>query len=402
MNSNTRAITGAFVVLVWMLGVAKVPVADDTTKQPYVLWDPARPVPTAAEIPQLDGVRFSMIKRRRPQHDGFDWLHGVALSRHKGTLFSCFGHNKGLENTPTEINQGRRSNDGGLTWSPVELIASTDGGDARSHGVFLSHGGALWIFLGRFGNDRYGHKYARLKTEAFTLNEQTDKWESRGYVADLFWPCDEPLRTKDGNWIMGGMRIHPLNPERGLSAKPAVAVSHGGDLTRWDAIEIPTPQDLQKIWGETTVIVDGNEVLAVVRGASGKLCNALVATSLDGGRTWTTLRRSNLPMSNSKAFGGTLSNGQRYLIGTMYRGTIGRRSPLTIAVTRPGQQTFRRIWRIRDAIRPEAGETTDHRLAYPYAIEHDGHLYVGYSTGLGGNRNNAELAVFPISRLAVE
>ena len=389
------------VLLVLALGITKVSSAANATSAPFTLWDPTTPVPASSEIPQLEDVRFSMIKRRQPKLDGFDWLHGVALSWHKGTLFSSFGHNKGIENTPTEINQGRRSSDHGRSWSPVELIAPTDGPDCRSHGVFLSHGGTLWLFLGRFGNDLEGRKYARLKTEAFVLHEPTDTWVSRGKVADTFWPCDEPLPTKDGNWIMGGMRIHPLNPGPGMSAKPAVAVSHGGDLTRWDTIEIPAPEDLQKIWGETTVLVDGNHVLAVARGASGQLCNALVSTSQDGGRTWTTLRRSNLPMTNSKAYGGTLSNGQRFLIGTMYQGVTGQRAPLTIAVTRPGEKTFCRIWRIRGAIRPEAGEKQDHRVAYPYAIEHDGQLYVGYSTGLGGNRNNGELAVFSISSLSV-
>jgi len=41
-------------------------------------------------------------------------------------------------------------------------------------------------------------------------------------------------------------------------------------------------------------------------------------------------------------------------------------------------------------------------LAYPYAVQHDGHLYVGYSNsgGRGGNHNSAELAVIPLSRLA--
>ena len=40
-------------------------------------------------------------------------------------------------------------------------------------------------------------------------------------------------------------------------------------------------------------------------------------------------------------------------------------------------------------------------LAYPYAVEHDGKLYVAYSNGggRGGNRNSAELAVIPVASL---
>jgi hypothetical protein len=49
-------------------------------------------------------------------------------------------------------------------------------------------------------------------------------------------------------------------------------------------------------------------------------------------------------------------------------------------------------------------------LSYPYAIEHEGHLYVGYSNNGGNvgrvgegrelwNNNSAELAVIPVEAL---
>ncbi len=40
-------------------------------------------------------------------------------------------------------------------------------------------------------------------------------------------------------------------------------------------------------------------------------------------------------------------------------------------------------------------------LAYPYAVEHAGKLYVGYSNSNGGGnfRNSAELAVIPVASL---
>jgi hypothetical protein len=40
-------------------------------------------------------------------------------------------------------------------------------------------------------------------------------------------------------------------------------------------------------------------------------------------------------------------------------------------------------------------------LSYPYAVEHDGKLYIGYSNdgGRGANLNSAELAIVPITSL---
>ena len=82
-----------------------------------------------------------------------------------------------------------------------------------------------------------------------------------------------------------------------------------------------------------------------------------------------------------------------------------RRSPLTIAVSRPGEKVFTRIYRIRDAVHDGPGESgPNHRLSYPYAVEHEGKLYVIYSNdgGRGGNRNSAELAIVPVDRLQID
>ncbi len=53
------------------------------------------------------------------------------------------------------------------------------------------------------------------------------------------------------------------------------------------------------------------------------------------------------------------------------------------------------------------------QLSYPYAIEHDGQLYVGYSNSGGGvgrvgekrqlwNNNSGELAVIPVAALRAD
>ena len=73
---------------------------------------------------------------------------------------------------------------------------------------------------------------------------------------------------------------------------------------------------------------------------------------------------------------------------------------------------FSKVFVIRDANFPTGpGEShPDASLAYPYAIEHEGKLYIGYSNnganvgrvGKGRslwNNNSAELAVIPIGSL---
>jgi len=363
---------------------------------PYELWTGGS-MPWSAEIPVLEGVEFQVIKEYEPRVDGYRFLHGVGLAWHKGRLYASFGHNKGPENTGTEEARGRFSTDGGKTWSEVFTIESGRDNRAVSHGVFLSHEGTLWAFQGAFYNIM-----ERIHTRAYTLDEATGQWQAKGVVVDGgFWPMQEPLKMDDGNWIMAGF----------AGGLPGVAVSHGDDLTQWDLVVIPKDPSVGTIWGESTVIVQGNRIINVSR--YGEQAVALVAVSEDYGRTWTPSKPSNLPMATSKPYTGTLSTGQHYLICTTTADSGGRRYPLTIALTRPGETEFSQIFRIRDAEHEGPGESHPRAaLAYPYAVEHEGHLYVGYSNSGGGagregsgrelwNNNSAELAVIPIASLAV-
>lgn len=360
------------------------------------LWDAALPVPRAAELAELRGVRFAVIKAHEPQRDGgYGFLHGVGLAWHKGKLYASFGHNRGIENTAGEEARGRISTDGGRMWGEVFTI---DAGDraadlAVSHGAFLSHRGALWAFLGAF----YGAR-ERVHTRAYTLDERSGKWQSRGVVVEGgFWPMQQPLRLRDGNWIMAGFQVGGGEPA-------SVAISRGDDFMRWDHVVIPRDAAVKKMWGESTVIVQGQRVLNIAR--YGDEAMALSARSEDGGRTWTAMRPSNLPMVTSKPYAGTLSNGQHFLIGTTTADTGKRRAPLTIAVTRRRETVFRRIFRIRDAVFPTGPGDSHPRanLSYPYAVEHRGHLYVGYSNSggrTGMNINSAELAGIPVASLRI-
>jgi hypothetical protein len=374
--------------------LANKPTTPHKLAEPVKIWDGV--VPKAAEIPAIQGVEFHVIQRNEPQTDGYRWLHGVGLAWHKGKLYASFGHNKGGENTASEEARGRVSADGGRTWSDVFTIdTGTEAPDlAISHGVFLSHGGTLWAFHGAF-YDRMG----RIHTRAYTLDETTARWQPRGVVVEGgFWPLNQPVKLADGNWIMPGISAKRYS---GISTNPAaVAISHGSDFTRWDLVAIPAPAGI-KMWGESAIIVDGRRVVNIARYGARAL--ALAAVSEDYGRTWTVSAPSNLPMATSKPCAGTLSTGQRYLICTTTADSGGRRAPLTIALSRPGEALFSKVFVIRHAVSPGGAVESHERasLSYPCATEHEGRLYVGYSNsgGRGGNHNSAELAVIPLERL---
>ncbi|MCA9208205.1 MAG: cycloinulo-oligosaccharide fructanotransferase, partial [Planctomycetales bacterium] len=143
------------------------------------LWDDSQELPKAAELPLVRGAEFHVIKEKRPDADGCRWTLGVGLAWHKGQLYASYGFNKGSENTPTEEAHVRVSRDGGKTWGHPVVMDAGEGNLGVSHGVFLSHGGRLWAFMGAFYDNRQ-----RTHTRAYLLNETSGQWEPHGIVID--------------------------------------------------------------------------------------------------------------------------------------------------------------------------------------------------------------------------
>ncbi|MBL9130595.1 MAG: exo-alpha-sialidase, partial [Verrucomicrobiaceae bacterium] len=302
----------------------------------FPLWDASQKLAEAKDLPVLDGVEFHVIKKWDKEADGYTFLHGVGLCCHKGKLYASIGHNKGEENTVTEEAQYRVSEDGGQTWSELRAIDAGEDKDlAVSHGVFVSHSGKLWAFHGAYYN-----KMERIHTRAYSLDETTGEWIKHGVVLENgFWALNQPVKMSDGNWIMPGISAGPYSNSGAFPA--AVAISHGDDFTKWDFVGIPVHEGI-RLWGESSIIVDGPNVLNIARYGGKAL--ALISKSTDFGRTWTTMGESNLPMTTSKPAAGLLSNGRRYLVCTNAANNSGRRAPLTIAISEPGKEVFSKVF----------------------------------------------------------
>ena len=357
------------------------------------LWDNTQKLPKASELPLVKGSEFHVIKKQRPDVDNCKWTLGVGLAWHKGKLYASYGYNKGEENTATEEAHVRVSSDGGKTWGKPIVMDAGEGNLGVSHGVFLSDGNKLWAFMGAFHDN-----FQRTHTRAYVLNETSGQWEPKGIIIENgFWPMQEPQKMGDGNWIMAGLHVSTPGQVGNL---PAVAISKGDDFTKWEQIVIPAEQGLgANIWGESTVIVEGKRILNISRYGSKPL--ALLSFSEDHGRTWTPTAKSNLPMATSKPYAGILSTGQRYLVCTTTADTGGSRTPLTIAISKPGETIFSKVFVIRTSVSDSTPGVSAPNIdfSYPYAVEHEGKIYIGYT-----NKSHAanELAIVPVSNLEIK
>jgi hypothetical protein len=354
----------------------------------HALWLAPDPVPAAADIPALPDVRHEVIHRAAAGH--YQFLLGAALIFEGDTLWASWGNSLVDENDEGSVLAGRASKDGGSTWGRHTIIApGAPGPDSHSHGVFLNHGGEIWAFAARADYVAGGEAYPDLRTEAFLLTDGV--WKSYGIVMEsLFWPLTEPQRMADGKYIMGGAVVDEAWP----NARAAVALSEGDNLLRWTPVIIPAPEDIGDMWGETALIVEPDRITAIVRYGARPI--ALTAASTDFGRTWTTLKESNLPNANSKPYAGLLSTGQWYAVVN-----IDSRDTLAIFAGEPGERGFSKVWTIRTGPSHEPrwpGRGKHPQWSYPYAIEHNGTLYVAYAI----SKEDCGLSVLPVAALSGE
>jgi uncharacterized repeat protein (TIGR02543 family) len=367
------------------------------------IWDATQTLPKAADLSPVKDAKFYVLGKLR--EDGANFTLGVGLAWHKDKLYASYGFSTSeQENTAHEEAHVRVSEDGGKTWNPPVVMDAGAGNLGVSHGVFLSHGGKLWAFMGAFYDNFYGPT-SRTHTRSYVLNENSGNWEPQGVVLDQgFWPMQEPQQMADGNWIMSGVRI-TFGLEPGVVGHlPAVAISQGDDFTKWRMVLIHTDSSVgtTNLWGESTVIVEPTKITNIARRSAGVVRgDALVSISKDHGLTWTPAAESNLPMATQKPYAGTLSTGQRYLIGTITADTNGTRSPLTIAVSEPGETLFSRVFLIRTSVFDGTPgiSAPNADFSYPYAVERNGQLYIAYTDK---EHIYNELVVIPVSSLEIK
>lgn len=369
-------------------------------KREHILWTGSEEA--FHDAPYVPGIKHFNV--HRAQEGRYQYLHGPQIIWFKGILYTSWANSLVNENSNTENQRGRRSNDGGKTWSETEVIAPPlDGRWRRSHGAFAIHDNTLYAFAPKFGNACYedlsppvgiyeqsvirGEEvFEALETELWKLDEKRNRWDYQGSLGINFWPTHEPRKLKNGNRFMSGMNS---------KFEGSIALSDGDCIDRWHVHKIPVPTEM--LYGEATCWVDGSDRIEVLlRGSESRKKYIQYSESRDGGRTWNTACGTNFPHT-AKPHAGILSTGQRYLINNI---NPSRRWPLTIAAGAPGERTLNRIWRIRDGITEQPrfpGKHKNRGWQYPCAYEQNGNLYVIYSVG----KEDAELAVLPVKTLKV-
>ena len=359
-------------------------------------WPEEVPFPTRAELTFPEGCEHFIV------HDSeadpvYKFLHETAVGFCGDELVVGWYHNPEKELSGKTFQRARRSRDGGKSWSDPEIVMDRDNDKGLMYvGLqFVEKDGVFYAV----SNQESG---AEKPVDALLLDydKTAKRWNEIGPIAPRFLSMQQPMKMDDGDWVVAGS----YNPTPGEvnGIMPCVYVSRGDDFTQpWRRYLIDT--EFVNIFAETAVIPDGANLMAVTRREDTPFPNFYV--SGDFGRTWERIVNETFPTSSTKYAGGRLSDGTRYLIynhpdferdenGRVKPETMNRdRSMLAIALAKPGEKTFTRIYKISDPSTPTR-QVLSH---YPCAVERDGKLYISYT---GKHRlRNAGLTVVPMDSL---
>ena len=354
---------------------------------PAALWPLNRPVPQAEELRCPKGQTDVLVEGS--DSDQFRFLHDPAIVEHKGELLAAWYNCPEQEIVGASLIRGRRSRDGGRTWSALEVIAE----DRDHKGIFyvpvqlLSYGGTLYAFVGKMEGS---HDLIR-QCAAFVWDENHGTWSERGDIADLFLPNCAPMRMADGNFILAG-RVAAAAGSKPLI--PAVAISDGDRLTaRWKVVRLRASELPPGQHPETTLWLNGRELIALVRNSLEP--RPFVYVSHDFGRGWSEVPDHHFSAGTSKMYAGRLSTGQSYVLFNYPLPKMSR-AVLALGLTSPGGSTLAKLWKVRS---PSGGGPK--WSCYPCALEHDGKLYIVYTMQHSGPRE-CGLSIIPLASLKVD
>lgn len=277
----------------------------------------------------------------------------------------------------------------GHTWTASAVLAADPDGDSGplrwiARGIWVENG-HLQALGARVASADYGKRgkqavWKDLNLFHFTWNGTA--WVDQGIFAKACMNNFPPTKLGDDT----AMVCRDENMDLFMATRPP---DSAGDWTRVPLTAAPPFDHMD----EPTWYQDGDGVIHMLIRDNTKSKRILRAISRDGGKSWTKPVYTNYPDATSKHFSGRLSDGRYFLVNNP---NPDARYPIAISTSTDGW-VFDNPKILRDA----PPETYKARLGgrigfqYPHAIEHNGSLWVIYST----NKADIEISELPLTAL---
>lgn len=329
----------------------------------------------------------------RHPDEKYAFLHESAIIRYKGTLFAAWYNcpvNELKGHTPI---QGRRSTDGGRTWTADEvLVDDPEGRLLACPPVYGIDSRGLYLLCNMETAPDCSHTL-----DVYRYDEATAKFTFVSSSPTAFKLNTNAYEMDNGKLLLPG-RVAPAID--GFPNIPAALISDNGFMEGpWRLVKLQENQFLvpnsylksSYVHPEMSNVVIGRKVFSFCR--NDQSCVPLVFFSDDFAETWTGAYSCNIPFAASKIYSGTLKDGRNYVIGNIYSRT---RSNLAIFFSEPGTMRFTRGGTLRNGTHMMGGRSYC-AWHYPVAYESDGKLYVIYTMNLSDTtKRGAGLSVITL------
>ena len=326
-----------------------------------------------AEIPKLDAEKSVIYDPVRT----WTYSHHPSVAFFKGTFYAVFSNGPEGEDECGQRIMLATSEDF-TDWSEPRVILSPGEGEfgqtkILTPGGITVIGGKLTLYYTE--NDNDGTSNARLNPQLYAVTSPDGRTWTRPVSLGLaIFPSHAPLRLSTGRLAMTCNRAFYYSDDptglRGWHKCGTAAQDQTGHVT----FEQIRPSLCE---GELFEHADGT-LYCLFRNSSTPYDGYLwQAQSYDGGRNWTMPVRSDFSDNNTKSFFCALPDGRYLYIGTPVNTRQGTRYPLVLALSEDGFN-YDKCYILSDDryTRQYEGRWKSGDYGYPYAMVHDGYIYV--------------------------
>lgn len=323
----------------------------------------------ADKIEILDDEAVESVVVCEPDEQ-FGFLHEAAIIEYEGVLYASWYHNPKAELQGYTPICGKRSFDGGKTWTELEILAE-DPTEKILYcpPVYGICDGRLYMFVNQMVAPDHMHAL-----DLYVLNRESGKFEFLWSRPIPFKLNTNVVKLPNGKLMLPG-RVAELDC---FPNTPAVMISDSGKIdAEWRLVKVAENGDLadgtRLVHPEISAICHEDVLYLFSRN---DLRNVpLVYVSKDQGETWSPAMSHDIPYRSSKIYSGTLSDGRNYLIANV---DAQDRSKLVVYFTGKDTIQFEKciVLYDREHIEDYSDMQEVFTCHYPAACESDGKLYI--------------------------